>query len=74
MDEWISVKDRLPDYNQEVLFVSGKNEVSVGIRFQYQEGVDIWASNEGIYFNDSIQQEWAVCKYWMPLPSKPDEE
>jgi hypothetical protein len=71
MSEWISVKDRLPEYNQEVLFVNGKNEVSVGRRFQYEEGTDIFATQSGICFNDDIQGDWAVCKYWMPLPKPP---
>jgi Protein of unknown function (DUF551) len=53
MMEWISVKDRLPDYGQQVLFVNGKNQVYVGTRF--------------------ILEEWATCKYWMPLPDSPKE-
>jgi hypothetical protein len=71
---WISVKEKLPDHQKKVLFVNGKNETSVGIRFPYEEGVKVWASDEAIYFNDSILQEWAVCKYWMPLPLPPSEE
>ncbi len=71
--DWISVKDQLPEYKQQVLFVNGKNEVSLGERFPYEEGTDIWASETGIYFNDSILNEWAVCKFWMPLPQPPRE-
>ncbi len=66
--EWISVKDRLPDYGQDVLFISGKNEVSVGQRFLYEEGTDIWATEHSIYFNDHINQDIQTCKFWMPLP------
>lgn len=71
--EWISVKDRLPPYNEEVLFVNGKNDVSVGRMMPYEPRVDLWASDDGIYFNDSIKIEWAVCKFWMPLPQSPRE-
>ncbi len=71
MNEWISVKDRLPEYNKKFLFINGKNEVSVGQMMPYQDGMDIWASENGIYFNDSILCEWAVCKFWMPLPLPP---
>ena len=71
--EWISVKDRLPEYNQEVLFVNGKNQVSVGGRFPPGEGTEEWSSDHSIYFSDSILQEWATCKFWMPLPKPPKE-
>lgn len=68
---WISVKDRLPDYGQDVLFVNGKNEVSIGERFRYEEGTETWATDSSIYFNDHILQEWATCRFWMPLPLPP---
>jgi hypothetical protein len=73
MNEWIKCSYRLPEYKQQVLFVNGKNQVSVGTRFPYQEGTDVFATEDGIYFNDDIQVEWAVCKYWMPLPKPPEE-
>jgi hypothetical protein len=71
---WISVRDRLPEYVHEVLFVNGKGNVSVGHRLAYEKGCDEWASPYSIYFNDSIEQEYAVCKYWMPLPDAPNVE
>jgi hypothetical protein len=70
--DWISVKDHLPKYGQTVLFMSGKDEVSVGVRFSFEKDTDIWATNCSIYFSDSIEQEWATCKYWMPLPKTPE--
>lgn len=72
--EWISVKERLPDYKEEVLFVSSKNEVSVGRRLYYQEGTNDWSSPNSIYLNDSIEQKLATCKYWMALPKAPKGE
>ncbi len=36
--QWISVKDRLPEYDLEVLYVNGKNQVSIGIRFDEEKG------------------------------------
>ncbi len=71
--DWISVKSRLPEYGEEVLFVTGKNEVSVGMRFQYEKDTEEWSSDDSIYFSDSLEQEWAVCKFWMPLPKPPLE-
>lgn len=70
---WISVKDELPKYKKDVLFVNGKNEVSVGQRLPYQEGTDIWSTENSIYFNDRIIEELATCKFWMELPKPPEE-
>lgn len=73
--EWISVKDQLPEKNKEVLFVTGKNEVSIGsIMYDWlKDGFDVvWASESSIYFNDSLNQEWSTCKFWMPLPNPPE--
>ncbi len=41
--------------------------------FRYEKGTDDWATENSIYFNDSILQEWATCKFWMPLPEPPKE-
>lgn len=56
-----------------MLFVNGKNEVSVGMMMDYEEGCDIWATMNSIYFNDNLNQNTSVCKYWMPLPKPPVE-
>jgi len=72
--EWVSVKERLPEPNQEVLFVNGKNEVSCGVRMPVNETENEWASENSIYFNDSIALEWCTCKFWMLLPRPPKEE
>ena len=78
MSKWISVRDRLPPEKEEVLFVNDKDEVSVGHIMPSDRETDIlaiWASVDGIYFNDSLDRELAVCKFWMPLPEVPlDEE
>jgi len=71
---WVSVKDKIPKKNHEVLFVNGKNEVSVGSLMPYEPGNDIWASDYSIYFNDTLQCELATCKFWMPLPNPPEEK
>jgi hypothetical protein len=70
--KWINVKDQLPIHKKEVIFVNGKNEVSVGELMPYQEGSDIWACEDSIYFNDSILLEGATCKFWMPFPKPPN--
>jgi len=71
--EWINVKDELPDYGQDVLFISGKNEVSLGQRLVYEQDADIWPLLDSIYFNDHINQDIQTCKFWMPLPPPPKE-
>lgn len=72
--EWISVKDKLPKYGDEVLFVNGKNKVSVGQLMPFEPNANIWATEKSIYFNDSIECEYCVCKFWMPLPPPPKKD
>lgn len=75
MGEWISVEDCLPEYRQDVLFVSGKNQVSVGKRMGDDgDKCEVWSCEDSIYFNDHINQDWCTCKFWMPLPEPPNTE
>ena len=55
--EWISVKDRLPERNQKVLFVSTANFVHRG----FFNGI-VWWDN---YHNYD-------ATHWMPLPDPPE--
>lgn len=65
MMNWISVKDRLPEKNQNVLVyqkggVHGGNEIDI----EYLQGDGFWA-DQGIM---------SEISHWMPLPEKPKED
>lgn len=68
MDEWISVKDRLPTQETDVLLF----DCDVGIVFGYYELPNNWT--------DLTHREWeGECRrllrvtHWMPLPDSPEE-
>ena len=59
-NEWISVEDRLPDYNGSYLVI-GKTGTPHTAHF-YRDGC----------FNPHFSNRYV--KYWMPLPEPPKEE
>jgi Protein of unknown function (DUF551) len=66
--KWISVKERLPNYNEEVLFYSIKypKKCFVGYRAgkkEYDEPDELTDTEIFEYYN-----------FWMPLPEPPKEE
>ena len=72
MSEWISVKDRLPEYMGEVLvIVSGKPHENITLDGAYEiaeyDPVEGWILE--------MWPEWCsgVVTHWMPLP-EPQEE
>lgn len=71
--EWISVKDRLPEEEEQVLCLSSKNEFFTAyytrMTTNYEPWyVDIW--NSGL----CCGKEPFDTIYWMPLPELPKDE
>jgi hypothetical protein len=65
---WISVKDRLPDFGKEYIFFTGKQEVTVGSVFAHEEaGGYAWIS-------DSLSEKIEIARYWMELPKPPEDK
>lgn len=62
-DEWISVKERLPERNQSVL-VFAKNEIYALL----YERNDKWWGEAGW----ATTEKWGIT-HWMPLPEPPKE-
>lgn len=56
---WVSVKDRLPNFEQPVLAYSGEE---LGIGFAYLDGDGKWYGDCG------------DVTHWMPLPAPPEVE
>lgn len=68
MPEWISVKDRLPEDDQRVLFVPTCNQGIV-----YTGKFAFVGRNGGVMFayRDGRHKANYYAKYWMPLPEPP---
>ena len=59
--EWISIKDRLPEHNQEILISDGE---FIQLSCFYE-----WKNESGF-----SRSTWMKATHWMPLPEPPDEE
>ena len=72
MNEWISVKERLPSKNYKVLFhwvcPGGNKNVSMG--YLCNEGWDIYLP----YHSFKMCPEKLKVTYWMELPDYPKDE
>jgi hypothetical protein len=64
VQEWISVKDRLPENDQRVLCFNYNGEYKV-LRWNYID----WMWNSGIEW---LKENYVL--YWMPLPPAPKGE
>lgn len=82
MSDWISVKDRLPDYYDWVL-ISCTDEVNHSLRYVPSVGIyrdGVWATKESDeYFNHcervqahNMESAFQMkVTHWMPLPDPP---
>jgi hypothetical protein len=61
MSEWISIKDRLPEFNKNVLFY-GKDKV-LRIGALYRHSHKFISDGDKFYVSD--------VPHWMPLPELP---
>jgi len=60
---WISVKDRLPDYsNQVIVFKEHHKAIEIANRTHTSSKGDFWSCEYGHYIT-----------HWMPLPNPPQE-
>ena len=72
-NNWISVKDRLPEEHKVVLcIVNGKPETNITLRNAYQLGS--WNKTEGWIIEEYPVWEDAVFSWWQPLPEPPEED
>ena len=74
--EWISIKDRLPEDNQNVLFIEKDSQVPISGWFDKKETNKHQQWNEhcncgGYEREDKLYQQEVT--HWMPLPSPPKD-
>ena len=67
--QWVSVKDRLPEEQKEVLiYLPEYDSVEMAALFTIPSmNLREWEQNEGAYMLDEVS-------YWMPLPEPPEED
>lgn len=63
---WISVKDRLPETDAEVLIYTSWGSYNIG-NYGYHDP-NVWSSEEIYAYEDG------EIAHWMPLPEPPEEE
>lgn len=68
MSEWISVADRLPKKDVNVLVTDGRCWCGVWSLYGYSEFVDFWEDEYGNF------QPFDDVTHWMPLPEPPKED
>lgn len=82
MNEWISVKDRLPEKDGNYLCYLECGAVceaafdstiaSEGEEFPFGEWVAVYNSDT-LGFTDSYWEEYDAITHWMPLPEPPQD-
>ncbi len=68
MNEWINVKDRLPNREQKVLCCSRQGDLFIGkyLDAEYVKGIAA--------FIDAVKDYARGTTHWMPLPEPPKED
>jgi regulator of RNase E activity RraB len=81
MSEWISVKDRLPDYLPEVdysanVICTNRREIFIMARcYDYDAEGWMWGNCYGdIYGDPEVDDDYSDITHWMPLPEAPKEQ
>lgn len=64
--KWISVVDKFPPQKQNLLFINGKKEITIGSCFDYEDERRVWILDELRVTNE-------IATHWMPLPELPNE-
>lgn len=76
MNEWISVKDRLPLYKECILVLLDDTYIADAVyRGEYEKKVHIFRielTREDIEL--SIKDKYGRITHWMPLPDSPKED
>ena len=67
MNEWINVKDRLPEYTKAVLALRKDGMLFIG----YRPDKSGWCAGD-IEFCDRVTSVWSVT-HWQPLPEPPEQ-
>lgn len=73
MNEWINVKDRLPEYTDKYLVWVGINEMGAGMYPEHRAALWNFILKSWDVDHDHIRELVGPVEYWMPLPEPPKE-
>lgn len=71
MDNWINIKDQLPEQGVEVLVTAEINGDFTSIDMASWGG--LWSKGDTIVMDYGVEDDWVPCTHWMPLPKLPNE-
>ena len=71
VQEWISVKDRLPEDDEVVLIACKIGKMFVGYHKHLFPGCEVWRI---LTARDSTKKITYTVTHWMPLPEPPKED
>lgn len=73
--KWISVKEKLPPLEQEVLIFAYNREIHVA-EFCNFSGCEDWhiTSQKYVYCQDELNIKRENVTHWMPLPEPPEDK
>ena len=67
--QWISVEDRLPEPEKEVIILNKRKQVDIDfLTDDFEGGYYWWKSDEAIFCEDD------EITHWMPIPQLPKED
>lgn len=70
MNNWISVKDKMPDFDKDILIYG--REIIVTAQLVKGSNRDFWSLSSGVLANDGeLTMNDCEITHWMPLPEPP---
>lgn len=71
MSKWLSIEDRLPEKQNDVLMYFASGNMAVGFWHDQDEYITFWRA----YTDDEFYTDCdCMPTHWMPLPEPPKEE
>jgi hypothetical protein len=74
VSDWVSVKERLPEHNQDVIAITKAGNLSVGQNIVTCTFCKPRNEKHGLFYLPYTMGRNLIVTHWMPLPNPPKEE